>query len=214
VASPGGTLLQRNVVLITSPNVALDLSLSQSQAAQRDKLVQSYQETRDGLVSKLQAAATDGARDVINANIGQEQEQLELKLLALLTPPQMNRLKQIGVQQEGIAAMQDDAIAKDLALTAAQRTKIKGICDATQKAQDDYQAALGEAIAKIPDPGTSDEAIKAYEAKQQAVVKSMKPREKQYLAVKAAGDKQILAVLTPAQKNKWAAMRGKPLKGG
>jgi hypothetical protein len=208
-AGPGATLLQRNVAMIASPDVALDLKLSAAQASQRDEILMAYQDARENIVSKIQG----GDEDAGYKELGKAQEQLEVKLLSLLTPPQVNRLKQIGIQQEGIAALQDDAVAKDLALTAAQRVKIKLIEDATAKAQDDYQAALGEALAKLGDPGTDNDAIKAYTVKQAAVVKSMKPREKQFLTVKGAGDKQILALLTPVQRKKWTAMHGKPLNG-
>jgi Spy/CpxP family protein refolding chaperone len=212
--SPGGTLLQRNVVMVTSPNVALDLNLSKQQIADRDQLIGAYSKARNAVDEGFTKATTDAQRDALNAEINRQQEDLETKLLALLTPAQTNRLRQIGIQQEGVSAMQDEGVAKDLSLTAAQRAKVKAVCEQNQKAQEDYQAALGDAIAKIPDPGSADSAMRAYAGKQEAVIKSMKPREKQYLAIKAEGERQILASLTPAQKNKWAALHGKPLKAG
>lgn len=212
-AGAGETLLQRTVDYIASPNIADDIGLSSTQVSQRDHILTDFQASRESIVAKAQAGGT-GKMEAANDEIFKLQGEMEIKLLALLTPAQVNRLKQIGIQQEGTVALHDDVIAKDLGLSVTQRSKIDAILDRTQKAQDDYQGALGEALAKVPDPNSHDEAaIKAYEAKQRQIIKSMLPKEKQYMAVKAQGDKDILLLLTPAQRTKWTAMHGKPVKG-
>lgn len=212
LASPGGTLLQRTVLGINSPDVAADLQLTPGQIQARNKLVNDFVKTRETLVNIMQKASEkeqEGYRDQIDS----AEERMELGMIALLTPAQVKRLKELGIQQEGLVALQDDVIAKDLSLTSAQRSKMKAIYTKQMKAQDAYQEALGLELEKLPDPGSNPEAIKYYEAKQKAVIDSMKPKEKEFQAVKNAGDKQILGLLTPVQKAKWEKMKGKPFRG-
>ncbi|HWA83176.1 MAG TPA: hypothetical protein VG820_07085, partial [Fimbriimonadaceae bacterium] len=173
--SSGETLLERNVQLIASPNVATDLKLTEAQVADRNKLFEVFQTFRDETVAKMQSLSQD-KQEALATEIERQQMDLNQKLVALLTSPQQNRLMQIGIQQEGFVALQDDLVAKEVGLTPAQRAKVKTICDAVAKAQDDYQAAVGEALSKIPEPSGSDEAaMKAYQKKQEEVMKSMKP---------------------------------------
>ncbi|HVT12696.1 MAG TPA: Spy/CpxP family protein refolding chaperone [Fimbriimonadaceae bacterium] len=206
------TLLERNAQLIASPNVAEDLKLTDAQLTERNKLFEAFQTFRSETVTKMQALPQD-KQEAMAAEIESHRIDLDRKLVTLLTETQSNRLMQIGIQQEGFVALQDDLVAKQVGLTPAQRAKIKTICDTVMKAQDEYQAAVGEALGKIPEPtGSDDASIKAYEAKQQAVLKSMKPQENKFLAAKESARKQIYTLMTPAQRTKWGAIQGKPLK--
>lgn len=213
LAAPVGSLVERNVELVASPNVAQDLKLTESQCTERNKLFEAFQTFRDETVGKMQTLPQD-KQEALAREIDSQRTELDRKLVAILTASQLNRLMEIGIQQEGFVALQDDLVAGQVALTPAQRAKIKVICGRVDKAQDDYQAAVGEAMSKIPEPTVSDDAsIKAYNAKQEAALKAMKPQEKQFLAVKEAAQKEIYALMTPAQRNKWSAIHGKILKG-
>lgn len=213
LAAPAETLVERNAQLISSPNVAQDLKLTDAQCAERNKLFDAFQAFREETVGKMQALPQD-KQEGLATEIENKRVELDHKLAAILTATQLNRLMQIGIQQEGFVALQDDMVAGQVGLTPAQRTKITAICGRVEKAQDEYQAAVGEAMSKIPEPTVSDDAsIKAYNAKQEAVLKAMKPQEKRFLAVKEAAQKEIYALMTPPQRNKWSAVHGKPLNG-
>lgn len=207
------SLLKQASLLITSPNVAQDLNLSKAQIDQRTGFVSAYDKKRDEITANMDATSQDKI-EVIQKQLDGLVATLQNNLLSILTPAQTNRLKQIAIQQVGVDALADDMVAKDLALTAGQRTKIAAIRERVSKADDDYQNALSDALLKVPDPGSDPDALEAYKAKQQAIVKALKPKERVYLAAKAQGDKDMLAVLTPAQLKKWNAMQGKKLKVG
>lgn len=211
VAEPQESLLQRTAQRIASPNVAVDLGLSKAQTADRDKLFAAFQVDRTALVEKILAAPAD-RQDALNGELGKLQSDLDGRLLALLTAGQQRRLLQIGVQEEGSEALLDDMVSREVGLSVAQLAKIRTVYDKVLKAQDDYQSALGEALAKIPDPKPNDTAaMDAYVEKQKAVVASLKPKEKAFLDAKTAGNKQIFNLMTPQQQKKWFALHGKPL---
>src|SRR5579862_7434171 len=63
------TLLQRTVEQISSPNVAQDLKLSESQTAESNQLFIAFQSSRDDEVKKI-AAASGEKVDELNAEIG------------------------------------------------------------------------------------------------------------------------------------------------
>lgn len=205
------TLLQQAATFIASPNVAQELKLTGMQVSKRTQLFGEYEKKREDLTIQLSksnnAEATQKELDKILLD-------LQNKLIAILTPQQVTRLRQIAVQQVGIYGLSDPDVAADLGLTSQQKAKIAAIRESISKPEVEYQEALAEALSKLPDPGTDPAAIKAYEAKQKQIVRSMKPKEAIYIAAKIKGEKDMLATLTPAQQTKWKAMKGKPFNPG
>lgn len=207
------SLLQRSAQEIASPNIALDLGLTATQKTDRDKLFAEYQLKRDSVVPKTDVK-TDQA-DALNAEIAKLLVALDTKLLALLTEHQRSRLLQIAIQEQGVNALLDDAVAKQVGLTPAQRGKVKVIVDGVAQSLEEYQTAVGEALSKLPDPASDKKAdIEAYEKKQVLIIQTLVPQKKIYENIKASGDKQVLALLTPVQRKKWDGMQGKPVRKG
>jgi hypothetical protein len=198
---------------ITSPHIATDLKLTPAQASEVGRIVAAFNSDYEELVKKMGATADQSdARQADMNKIAQLKTGAEEKLLALLTPSQKNRMRQLVIQAIGTEALSDDSISREVGLNAAQVAKIRAILDSEVKASDAYDTAVSDAIAKIPDPGSDDAALRAYAKKQEDVMKSMKPRHQQLLNMKAAGDKQIRALMNPTQLKKWLALPGKPLK--
>jgi hypothetical protein len=207
------TLLQRTAAMITSPHIALDLRLTAAQVSQRDLVIAAFQTSREEIVRRMEAGPRDQL-DAGTAELDRAQVMMNSELLAILNPSQTKRLKQLAIQQAGTEALLDDAVAKDMALTLGQASKIKAILAKVALARDAYDNALGEAMSKIPEPGSDSAAMSAYTARQKRVVSALNPKRQQYLATLAAGDKKIMAVLTPTQKQRWVALKGKPPKSG
>ena len=180
------------------------MQLTDSQKAQRDKLFAIFDESRKDIMRRMESGPADQI-DARNAELGKALLDLQDKLLALLTSQQASRLLEIAIQQEGSVALTDDLVARKLALTAAERSKIHNLLAGVEKAQDDYQAALGDALAKYPD---------ASQSKKAEIVQSMKPQEKKFEEYKTSQTRQIYLLLTPAQRTKWDQMHGKKLKSG
>jgi uncharacterized membrane protein YdfJ with MMPL/SSD domain len=206
-------LMKQASLLITSPNVAQDLNLSATQIEKRTQAITAYDKKRDAITAQIEGAS-EAKLEAFQNQLNGVLAELQGKLLAILTPVQTNRLKQIAIQQAGVDAMADDVVAADLGLTAAQRSKITAIRAKVSKAEESYQNAVSDALLKVPDPGQDPDALKEYEAKQKAIMKALKPQERAYLNVKNNGDKEMLAVLTPAQLKKWKSMQGKKLQVG
>ncbi len=206
----GPSLLARNALLLTSPYLAEDLGFSKAQIEKRNGIIDRHNEKVARLGADVGVKEGDSSR--YRAALDQLDREYAAALIGLLSPAQTKRFKQIALQAEGIEALKDSAVAAELSLSAAQKKKMMTVFASSEKADDAYQAAVGDALDKIPLPGDSAEEQQAYEKKQQAVLTAMKPREKALFALKARNEDAIRAMFTSAQKKKWAAMLGKPLK--
>ncbi|HTQ10099.1 MAG TPA: hypothetical protein VMI31_08525 [Fimbriimonadaceae bacterium] len=208
------SLLQRNVELIASPNVAADLRLTTGQASEANSLFSTFQTKRSAKLTELESAKPDKA-DQINSEIAKMVVDLDDHLLALLTAPQKERLLQIGIQQEGSQALTDSLVAEKIGLTPAQRSKIKAILGQIMEAQNEYQSAVAGAMAKIPDPNLKDQkAIDSYyKGKREEIAYQFAGQKDHFEAVKANGSKEILNLMSAAQQKKWLALHGRPLAG-
>jgi Spy/CpxP family protein refolding chaperone len=109
-------------------------------------------------------------------------KETEEKINKVLLPHQQKRLKEIALQVRGIAALSDEAVAKELALSADQKGQIEKITeDANQARQNLFQ-----------DAGGDREGL----------------REKGQ-AIRTEAEQKALAVLTADQKTKFEDMKGK-----
>lgn len=212
LSSADQSLSQRTVEMVSSPNVALDLRLTPAQIGSRDKLFASFTASRSAIMKDIETAPT-GKVDALYAQISKLKADLDDKLLALLSQAQQHRILEIGVQEEGSEALLDDAVARIVGLSATQRSKIAGIRTRVTKAQEAYQEAVGAAIAKIPEPGPDDAALRAYAEKEKRAMDSVRPQHTQFLAVKTAANKEIYGLLNQQQRKKWDSLHGKPLAG-
>jgi Spy/CpxP family protein refolding chaperone len=111
---------------------------------------------------------------------------------ATLTPEQLKRLHQIDMQAKGIRAFSNEEIAKDLNLTEAQKSKVKGIVDDYDKDAKELFGGRGKG------GGGGFDKEKAAE--------NQKKREK--LTKAATAD--IEDTLTADQKAKWKSLTGEP----
>lgn len=107
------------------------------------------------------------------------------KLGEILLPNQLKRLNEIFVQVNGVRALDDEEIAKELGISEAQKAEMTKV----REANDEAMRTQGrEAFA-----GLDDEA-----------------RAAKFAEMRKANDDKILAVLSPAQKSKFEVMKGKP----
>lgn len=130
-----------------------------------------------------------------------EQQRLErarqekAKLAEILLPHQMQRLTEIYIQVAGVAALQDEDIAKELGITDAQKGAITSIREANREAMRGQFGPPGGG----GQPGEGD---------REAFAARMREAQAKMDEVRKAGDAKILAILTPEQKAKLEAMKG------
>jgi len=107
------------------------------------------------------------------------------KLAEILLPNQIKRLNEIFVQVNGVRALDDEEIAKELGISEAQKAEMTKV----REANDEAMRTQGrEAFA-----GLDDQA-----------------RAAKFAEMRKANDDKVLAVLSPAQKTKFEEMKGKP----
>ncbi len=183
-------------------------SLARREAVQKDigltdasKVTALSEEYGDAVRAELQTAGVDfgGLRDLPEAERAAKMrelatksaeatkkvnEKLEPKLKEALTAEQFNRLGEIKVQAAGVAAFADAAVAKELGLSDEQSKKIAAINEEGQKATRELFAGARD--------GNAEEAMtKVREANAKTLA-------------------QATEVLDAGQKEKFAALKGKP----
>jgi len=109
------------------------------------------------------------------------------KLAEILLPNQLKRLNEIFIQQAGVSALQDEEIAKQLAISDAQKAQLT-------KIREEFSAKRREMFQPGGGGGGGD-----FEAMRAKIIEMNKVQ-----------DEQLLAVLNPQQKTKFEEMKGKP----
>jgi hypothetical protein len=110
------------------------------------------------------------------------------KLAEILLPNQLKRLNEIFIQVNGVAALQDEDVAKELGITDAQKAKVAEVRAANQE-------AIGAMMRELFQGGGGGDR----DANRAKIDEARK-----------AGDAKVLAVLSADQQQKFEAMKGKP----
>lgn len=111
----------------------------------------------------------------------------DVRVHAILTPGQLRRLRQLGLQSEGMIAFRDQDVSAYIGLTPKQRQEIRVLED---------DALFGWMRANLP--GTPPGAA------------SDQPRP---WSKRISSDEQIVRLLTPEQIVRWRELTGPPLAG-
>jgi len=107
------------------------------------------------------------------------------KLAEVLLPNQIKRLNEIFVQVNGVRAIEDDDVAKELGISEAQKAKLAEVRQANGEAMRNQGR---EAFAGLDEAG----------------------RAAKFAEMRKEGEGKLLAVLTADQQKKFEAMKGKP----
>lgn len=203
---------------------ASDLSLLQAKQVQSDLGVTAAQRTKlnaaaDAHKSRLEAYQKQlgalGTAKPDPARLRGMLQQVKTEALAILTPPQLKRLRELTLQRLGLIALTDKEVATRVGLSDAQRDKIKAAFQAGrskfQSIQASARTSAAPIVAKYKDrkPKNAAEAAtlkKEIDAKVAPIRAKIVP---QLQAVGKQTDQNMLAVLTPLQKSKWAALKGR-----
>jgi hypothetical protein len=180
------------VSLVGMPEVQQELGLSDQQKKDVGELVS---ETQNQLRAAMSGVNFQELQDMSDEERGQvldgirkkteeANKQADEKLAKLLEEEQRDRLNQLRLQREGIAALGRAEIAKELGLSEDQTAKIRDI-------QEKGRPQFGGPGGPDQDPG-------------EAMARIEKQREK----VQA----DVLAALSDQQRAKWAEMKGKEFK--
>lgn len=117
-------------------------------------------------------------------SMAKRMKELEEGILKILKPEQTERFQQLRIQRDGVSALSRAEVAEKLAITAEQKEKIETIQQATRA------AAGGRNFFELSD-----------EDRQKLIAEMQEQRKKM--------EADIMAVLTDAQKQTLATMKGK-----
>ena len=173
-----------STALLGIPEVQKELSVTDEQ---KKKIEEVTTEAREAMRGAFGGGGGGGGGDFRKV-IEETNKKSDEKLAKILEAKQTERLAQLKLQREGVAAFLRPEIAKQLSLSEEQQKKVKEVQDAAQ------QAGGGRG----PGRDASDDDRKAFQKKQQEA------RDK----TKA----DTLAVLNEEQKKKWSEIQGKEFK--
>lgn len=196
----GGRASQPNILnagagYLAMPAVQKELGLSATVSKKiQDKITAS---TR-AMMGSMQSANTPRDPKERGAAIQKQMasmQKVQGECVALLTPSQKVRLKQITLQQMGPQAMYNPEVKKELGLNESQTKKIGEIMQST------FRQMFSNTGVKPGERPSREDAIKR-----------MQEFAKKQDATRAKTNSETMKVLSPTQRAKWKSMQGKPFK--
>ncbi|TWU63123.1 MULTISPECIES: Spy/CpxP family protein refolding chaperone [Crateriforma] len=186
----GGGMLQ----LLRIDEVRTELDLMDDQVQTLEKVGRDIVEEMRGDMPNFRDMSDEERREAF-AKMQEMREKVEKKtreqLEEVLFPEQYDRLKQINIQVQGINALRDAEVVKELGLSDEQKEKIR-------KVGENLRDGIQEKIAEARESGDRD---KMREAMQEA-----------FAGMQEKLETETLAVLTSEQKKKFEEMKGKPFE--
>lgn len=162
---PGGGRFQLDLTnLLQNKSVQEELKLTEEQTAKVKDLVDSIRKKVQEATSKIAAETIKGGN--------------------VLTEAQVKRLMQIEVQQLGVNALARESIQKELGLSDAQVTKIKGEMEGMTKSLTDLRKDIGKDF------------------------KNFKKMQEEGAKIRTATEEKLSGILTDSQKTKFLEMIG------
>lgn len=200
-----------SIVLLQNRNVQTDMKITEAQRTKMNVFAESFNKTQKDYLEGLKKQKNpqrDTKKEIAMV------ADLKTKVLSILSENQIVRLRQISLQAIGVAALADETVAKRVGLSAAQITKVRTTVDNGLKAgQKINEDAIATARKGIKEPKTDAERKTA----QAAFDKNMKAiapgAQKKLDQIRNQSIKDVLAVLTPAQKTVWKGLIGPEFKG-
>jgi hypothetical protein len=117
-------------------------------------------------------------------------KQNEEKLAEILLPHQLDRLKEIHLQQQGTGALQSSAVVAKLSITDEQK---KTLADLSRENQTEMRSQMRE-IFQGGGGGDREEMME------------------KFAKLRTEAEQKVMAVLTDDQKTQFAAMKGEPFE--
>jgi hypothetical protein len=162
--------------------------LLQQEAVQKDLDLSLDQVGRITLMTQTRQAAREAMRDLPRDERErkslEESNSAEKEIRSILESQQIVRLKQIILQQHGTRAWGDEEVVRTLKLTHDQRVELATIRDEYDTKRRDLQK-----------------------------IENKQEQQKKSEALRQSVDERLLAVLTPAQQEKWDELIGPKFAG-
>ena len=191
--------------LLDSPAVRTDLGLTEEQEAKAKRLRARPPGRPPQSVRDVRQLSPQDRRQQLLEGVQNAEKNLE----DILEPDQRQRLTQIDLQLRGLSALSDPEVADALKLSAGQKQRIRAIQTAARK------TTGGPLCHPGPPPEAPKQARQKGKPGQYLRLVIVVPPEgpKQSRQNGNSTSRELMAVLTPAQRVLWEEMLGKPVQG-
>lgn len=202
-----------DIVLLQSKQVQKELGITEAQRKQMNAFAAQHREHLAAYDRELQQKKIDPRTlPSPNPRILGFFEDLKKNVCGVLTPAQLRRLREISFQRVDLLALLDDQVAARLKLTSAQRSRLRsayiaGSKEAAQIQQAAVQAALKRYQGVKPkDKADAERLQKQAQGDLRAAGARIAP---QLRSIESQTRSKLLAVLTPAQRSQFEALKGR-----
>jgi len=166
--------------LATLDDVQTELKLTPKQITDVDKINADLREKRRDLFS-----GGFGGSGQIRTQMDQLNRDASAEVDKILDDAQRQRLQEIDIQVNGVAALGEPSVSEQLKLTAAQQKQLEEARAANSKAAEDARQTFRDM--------------------------SRQERRQKLREMSDAASEKLLGVLTPEQKTQFEAMKGAPI---
>ncbi len=142
----------------------------------------------------------------------QRREQLELQIKGILNDGQYKRYRELVLQHQGPHALGDPKVAEQVGLTVEQHNKIREIIESSRPRPMGFGPGGPPGVDRPGGFGGNPPQPPPGAGQPGAPGQDFDAMRKQMEAQREKTAKQILDVLSPAQRAKWEALLGKPFK--
>jgi len=188
--------------ILERKDVQAELGVTAAQRAKMDQYADDYNNSLKLYLQQLkkQNKANEPMPD---GTVVMMLSKLKQNVMAILTPAQLRRLREISLQAYGLNGILDTTVAKKIGLSESQIAKMQETYKAGSKKANDIMA---DAIKPVDKEFKGKPKNQDYEAKGKAAVNAAMPQVQ-----KVNDDTQaaMLAIFTPQQKKAFLALQGK-----
>jgi Spy/CpxP family protein refolding chaperone len=198
----GGGLLG----LLRVDAVRKEIETVPDQDAQIQKLVEELRPPRPDFPENFREMTEEERRPYVEkmqAERAKRAKQEREKLTEILLPPQMDRLLEISVQQQGLGALRDPEIAAKLNITEEQQQKMRALTEESMATMQREGEAIRERMRAAFQEGGGDR--EEMRRQMEEVGRRREEMAKQM-------EEKIMAVLSADQKASFAKMKGEPFE--
>ncbi len=191
-------------------DVQAEIGVTTAQRAKMDQYAEDYNNSLKAYIEQLkkQKKANQSMPD---GTVIMMLAKLKQNVMAILTPGQLKRLREISLQAYGLNGILDTTVAKKVGLSEAQITKMEETYKAgSKKANDLMMGAMkpvNKQFSKKPKDAAEEQKMKAdYDAKSKAAVNAVMPNVQK---VNDDTQQAMLAIFTPQQRQAFLTLQGK-----
>ncbi len=204
-----------DVVILQAKPVQTELKITEAQRAKMNQAAQWHSGELKKIDDQVKAKKIDPQKTNLQPRLAGLFGQLKQRVLVVLTPTQVKRLRELTLQRVGDSALCDPVVAKRIGMSDAQLKKMQATySEGARKFAQTEQAAVQKVLLPYKDRKPKDQAEaqklnQEVQAKMRTASQQIRP---QLNRLRADYAKRIRAILTTPQFQAYSALRGKPFK--